>query len=528
MADTAELLTTAVAHHQAGRLEDAERIYRQILAANPDQPDALHLLGVIARRAGNPTVAIEYLRRATELNPSFAAAHYNLGNAFRDLKRLEEAAASYRQATELERDLVEAHKGLGNALLGLGDWQAAANCFRRVIELRPNDVDARNSLGVILQDYGFAAEATECFRGALAIRPDSAEARYNLGRAVHQAGHYDEARELYQAALDLKPDLAYAHAGLGMLMLLRGDYDNGWPEYEWRWKTGSLSGLDHRQPQWDGRRLDGQTILLYCEQGLGDTIQFIRYAPVVKSLGGTVLVQCQKSILKLLQNCGGIDQLIGEGDELPPLDTHASLLNLPRILKTNLETIPRDTPYLAANAELVESWRSRLAEIQPFRIGINWRGRQGTGAFRQRDIPVEFFAALAKIPGMRLISLQKDGEEDLKAVRDGSIVVLGDDIDTKHGAFTDTAAIMKNLDLVITSDTSIPHLAGALGVPIWLALPYVPDWRWLLDRADSPWYPTMRLFRQKSPGDWAGVFAEITIALRERMRGGDPQRSCCG
>jgi tetratricopeptide (TPR) repeat protein len=524
MATTEELLSMAVVHHRAGRLEEAEHIYRQVLVADPNQPDALHLLGVIARRAGNSVLAVEYLQRATERSPLFAAAHYNLGNVFRDTKRLDEAAASYRRAIDLEPDLAEAHSGLGTALLELGDWQEAANCFRRTIELRPNDVNARNSLGVILQDHAFAAEAIECFRAALAIRPDNAEARYNLGRAVHQIGQYDEAQDLYRAALKLKPDLAYAHAGLGMVMLLRGDYDNGWVEYEWRWKTGSLRGGDYRQPRWDGQQLDGRTILLHAEQGFGDTIQFIRYAAAVKSLGGTVLVQCQKPILNLLKNCNGIHQLIGEGDELPPFDTHASLLSLPRLLQTRLDTIPNKVPYLAASAELVEYWRARLADVRPLRIGVNWRGRQGTGAFRQRDIPLEFFIALAQLPGVRLINLQKDGQQELAAVTNSTVVELGNTVDTERGAFMDTAAIMKNLDLVITSDTAIPHLAGALGVSVWLALPYVPDWRWLLDRSDSPWYPTMQLFRQKSPGNWADVFAEMRIALHERVRETDSAR----
>jgi tetratricopeptide (TPR) repeat protein len=518
MATIEELLKTALVHHQAGRLEEAERIYRQALNADPNHPDALHLLGVIARRTGNLLMAVEYLKRAAELRPGFAAAHYNLGNVCRDLQRLDEAAASYRRAIELEPDLSEAHSGLGSALLGLGDWEEAASCFRRAIVLRPDDVDTLNSLGVVLQDHGFSLEAMNCFRSALAIRSDCVEARYNLGRALHESGHYDEAGKLYQAAVGIKPDLADAHAGLGMLMLLRGDYENGWAEYEWRWKTRSLGDRNFRQPRWRGQRLDGQTIMLHAEQGFGDTIQFIRYAAVVKNFGGTVLVQCQGPIVELLTNCPGIDRLFGEDDELPAFDTQASLLSLPTILKTNLDTISQDTPYLTANAQLIEYWRCRLADVRPLRIGINWRGRQGTGAFRQRDIPLDFFIALAEIPGVRLVSLQKGGQQELSAVANSTIVDFGADVDTRHGAFVDTAAMMRNLDLVITSDTSIPHLAGALGVPVWLVLPYVPDWRWLLDRSDCPWYPTMRLFRQKSPGDWAGVFAEIIVALRERIR----------
>jgi hypothetical protein len=323
-----------------------------------------------------------------------------------------------------------------------------------------------------------------------------------------------------------------------LLLLLQGDFERGWPELEWRWKSGEIIERKFSQPRWKGEPLAGKTILLHSEQGLGDTIQFVRYAEVVKEGNpeATVVVECEQPLVNLLQSCRGIDRLVTEGEELPAFDVQAPLLSLPGILGTRVETIPARVPYLFADNRLVEEWNSKLAAVgtaqatetsavSGLRVGINWQGRAGKGEWRKRDVPVEYFARLAEIPGLRLIRLQKGGaESNVPCPKSNvgeietAIFDLGD-FDTQRGAFVDTAAIMMNLDLVITSDTSVAHLAGALGVPVWVALPFAPDWRWLLDRSDSPWYPTMRLFRQKSIGDWAGVFEEIRAALAERFQG---------
>jgi hypothetical protein len=275
-----------------------------------------------------------------------------------------------------------------------------------------------------------------------------------------------------------------------------------------------LTPRHFRQPMWNGESLGGKTILLYAEQGLGDTIQFVRYASIVKQHGGTVVVECQKPLVGLLEGCPGVDQLVAQGDDLPAFDVQAPLLSVPGILGTSVETIPARAPYLFAKAARVEPWRERL--IDGFKIGIAW---QGNPAFRGdpfRSIPLRCFAPLAEIPGVCLVSLQKGaGTEQLAEVRDlFPVIELGSRLDD----FLDTAAVMGHLDLVITSDTAPAHLAGALGVPVWVALSFAPDWRWLLDRCDSPWYPTMRLFRQRELGNWDGVFQEIKEALYERLR----------
>jgi hypothetical protein len=276
-----------------------------------------------------------------------------------------------------------------------------------------------------------------------------------------------------------------------------------------------------KQPRWRGEPLAGRSILLHYEQGLGDTLQFIRYAAVLKRRGATVIVLCQAALRKILATAAGIDWLVSAGDAMPTFDVHAPLMSLPGLLGTTLDSIPAEIPYLSAAGSLVDQWRERLRSVEGFRIGIHWQGRPGQGTFRQRDIPLAAFAPLAELPGVRLISLQKGADTSALAdVPGGSrLIDFGDAVDTTNGPFMDTAAIMKTIDLVISSDTSAPHLAGALGVPVWLALPHVPNWRWLLDRPDSPWYPTMRLFRQREAGDWAGVFEEIQAALRTGQRG---------
>jgi Flp pilus assembly protein TadD len=484
MAKIPEALEPGIAYHQGGRLEEAAEIYRRILAVAPSEARAWHLLGLIARQWGELDLAVQYMGQAVDLNPGYAEAHSNLGDAWQQWGELVRAERSFRRAVELKPQFVEAHYNLGNALKQVGRLAEAESSYRRVLELAPQYVNAHN----------------------------------NLGHALYEQGRYDEAGECFRRALELNPYHAEAHGNLSHLLLLRGDFDAGWREYEWRWKSRDLRPREFEQPRWDSGPLAGKTILLHAEQGLGDTLQFVRYAAVVKDLGAQVLLECPAPLKPLLASYAGIDRLIGLGEELPAFDVHAPLLSLPGIFRSTLETIPAKVPYLCADQSLVESWREKLASVRGYRIGINWRGRAGVGSFVLRDIPLRSFQALAVLPGVRLISLQQgEGQEELaSAGQQAPVLDLGENVDQEHGAFMDTAAIMKNLDLVITSDTSIPHLAGALGLPVWLALPFVPDWRWQLARADSPWYPSMRLFRQKRAGDWEGVFDELRIALEEK------------
>jgi tetratricopeptide (TPR) repeat protein len=549
MATISEALAIAIQHHQAGRLEAAQQIYQQILQAAPNQADAWHLLGVLAHQAGKHEVAVEYIRRAIGLKGDADAFHNNLGAAYRALRRTPEAVACYRRALELTPNYFQAHYNLGNVLEDLGNLDEAIACYRRALELKPDYAEAFNNLGVVLnsqgklddaiacylralelkpeyapaqnnlgnawKDRGKLDEAVACYRRALHLEPDFADAHNNLGDALRDQGKLDEAVACYRRALELEPDHAEAHLNQSFLSLLTGDFQRGWPEYEWRWRTRQCPRRDFSQPVWDGRPLEGRTILLHSGQGLGDAIQFVRYAAPVKQRGGAVIVECQSPLLSLLRTCAGIDRLVGPGDDLPAFDVQAPLESLPGIFHTSPRDIPATIPYLFAGPGLIQRWRQELGGIAGLKVGIAWQGNPKYPNDRDRSIPLGCFEPLARCSGVRLLSLQKGaGVEQLQHLAERFPVT---ELGSRLEDFTDTAALMMSLDLVVTSDTAIAHLAGALGVPVWVALSFVPDWRWLLDRDDSPWYPTMQLFRQDKRGDWQGVFQRIEAALGQRM-----------
>ena len=297
------------------------------------------------------------------------------------------------------------------------------------------------------------------------------------------------------------------------MTLLTGDFERGWAEYEWRWKTKeqSFQRRSFSQPLWDGQALAGRTILLHAEQGLGDTIQFVRYVPLVKERGGRVVVECQPPLLPLLADCPGIDEIVAKGNPLPAFEVQAPLLSLPGILGTTVDSIPAHVPYLRVDQELEQFWQKKLDPLGGFKVGIVWQGNPQFRGDHQRSIPLPHYEALARVAGVRLVSLQKGAGANQLRMLAGSFPVL--DLGPQLETFNDTAAALKNLDLLISSCTSVPHLAGALGRPVWLALSFVPDWRWLMEREDTPWYPHHRLFRQNRPGDWSEVFERIAGAL---------------
>lgn len=512
-----EALSLAIQHHQAGRLQAAEQIYRQILVIEPNHFDALHLLGVIAHQLGKHDVAIDFIGQAIVSKGTEAAFHNNLGGVHRALGAIPEAVACFRRALELNPDFAEAHYNLANVLhvheqRNLDEVVAS---YRRALELKPDIAEAHNNLGEAYRALGKLPEAVGCYRRALELRLDYADALNNLGLACCEQGRFDEAAARYRQALELKPDFAEAHKNLGLLWLLTGNLEQGWPEYEWRLKCKKPSLHPFQQPLWDGGPLNGRTILLLAEQGLGDTLQFIRYAPLVKERGGRVLVACPAALTRILARSPGIDQLVTP-DALPPFDVYAPVLSLPHIFGTVQGTIPANVPCLFADPSLTQHWREELNGQPGFKIGIAWQGNPQYSKDCQRSFPLTQFAPLSHLAGVRLFSLQKGpGTEQLSAIAGQMAVTdLGTQLDEAAGPFMDTAAVMQNLDLVITSDTSIAHLAGGLGVPVWVALQRVPDWRWMLDRGDSPWYPSMRLFRQTEHGDWAEVFERIVSAVR--------------
>ncbi len=351
-----------------------------------------------------------------------------------------------------------------------------------------------------------------CFHQALRLCPEAADVHTNLGNALREQGRPAESLSCFQEAIRLKPDSIDAHWNRALAWLLLGDFENGWPEYEWRRQIKGFSIRSFPQPGWDGENLTGRTILLHAEQGLGDTLQFIRYASLVKERGGTVLFQCPPLLVRLLASCPGVDRLIPDGEALPPFDVQAPLLSLPAMFHTTLATVPGKVPYLFPEPDLVNGWREKLSHHRGFKIGIVWQGNPRYRSDRYRSLPLTNFAPLGRLTGVELFSLQKgSGPEQVRALGDPfRIVDLADQLDD----FAQTAAVMKYLDLIVTADTAVAHLAGSLGVPVWVLLRFAPDWRWLLHRPDSPWYPTMRLFRQERRGDWQPVIQAVTEAVK--------------
>jgi tetratricopeptide (TPR) repeat protein len=502
---------------EQGRVEEAAASYRRAIRLKFDYPEAHNNLGAALVEQGHFDDAVKHYRRAIQLRPSYAEAHNNLGVTLSERGRFDEAVASYREAIRLKPDYADAHYNLGNVLANQGHFDAAEASSRQALRLRPDWPEAHTALGNALANQGRVDNAEASYREAIRLHPQYTEAYNNLGLALLQPGRLEEAMACYEAAIRLNPDDAEAHFNRAAAWLLHGDYERGWREYEWRWRRLSNPPRHFPAPLWDGSALTGRTILVHAEQGLGDTLQFLRYVPLVKQHGGRVLFECQAPLVRLAASCAGMDQLLASGTPLPAFDVHAPLLSLPGILGTTLATIPAQVPYVHADPQLIEHWRKRLGGAGEYKIGIAWQGSPDFAQDRHRSFSLAQFAALAKLPGIRLVSLQKGrGREQLASLEGQfSVLDLGDQLD-QAGAFVDTAAIIHSLDLVIAPSTAVAHLAGALGVKVWVALPAVPDWRWLLKRDDSPWYPTARLFRQRQAGDWTSVFEMMATELGRR------------
>jgi Tfp pilus assembly protein PilF len=519
MPELDELLNQGLAHHQAGRLQEAERLYHEVLQADPKHVEALHLMGLVHHKKGNAGAALKNLREALAIRPDSDVIWANLGAVYCALDRHVEAADAASHAIRLNPNNCMAHANLGANLCEQGKLDEAVRSCEQALAIDPKYAMAHLNLGVALFKQGKQDAAIDSYRKALAINPGYAEAHRHLGVVLREQGKLDQAVQSYQSALTVDPNAAEAHLNLARALLQQGNFETGWAEYEWRWQTKNkkFEPRNFSQPLWDGRAVKGKSLLLHAEQGLGDTIQFVRYAPLVRKQGCRIILECQSSLAALLTACPGVDELVRRGDELPPFDFHIPLLSLPHRLGTHLGNIPADVPYLFSREDLVSRWRERLRDCTGFKIGICWQGPPTYDDDANRSFTVAHFAAVAEIPGVHLISLQKGVSSEQLADLSFAIKSPGAGFDEGYGAFMDTAAVMRNLDLVITSDSIIAHLAGALAVPVWVALPKVADWRWLMDRDDSPWYPTMRLFRQDKTGDWEGVFQRIAANLHERV-----------
>jgi tetratricopeptide (TPR) repeat protein/glycosyltransferase involved in cell wall biosynthesis len=513
-----------LALREGGQRDAAEASFRRAVALKPDYAEALGNLGILLDELGKHDETVETLRSLVALRPDDADALNSLAMGLKNQRKLDEAAESLRRALALRPDFAEAHSNLGIVLGERGEHAEAVESLRRAVALKPDYAEAHSNLGVALRNQDELGEALASFRRAVAVKPDYADGYRNLGVVLGDLGALDEALASYWRAVEEKSDYADAYFGAALALLLKGDLEQGFSHYEWRWKCPQFASADRRfvQPCWDGGPLNGRTILLHAEQGLGDTLQFVRYAPLVAARGGRVVVECQAELAPLLQGLGGASQVVARGEPLPLFDLHAPLLSLPHLLGTTLETVPAEAPYLRAAPDRADAWAEyldRAVEATGLRVGLVWAGNPDHKGDRHRSMSLGALAPLARVPGVQFVALQKGaGAAQAEAPPDGMTLT---NLGPLLADFADTAAVLEQLDLVITVDTSVAHLAGALGRPVWVLLAFAPDWRWLRQRDDSPWYPTARLFRQERHGDWEGVLARVASALSEAASDGD-------
>ena len=520
MATIQEALTLAIGHHQAGRFAEAEQICRQILEIAPNHSDARNLLGLIAHRSGRSDLAIEYIRQAIGLNPGYEGYHLNLGAVYQDLGRLDEAMACFCEALRLRPDFTNAYSNLGKALRLAGRTAEAVRVCQQAVRLVPHSSAAHSNLGSALFDNQQLDAAIASFREAVRLKNTNAEALSNLGAALGQHRQMDEAIYYSTEALRLQPDNATAHWNRAISWMATGNFEQGWPELEWRLEfMPKRLKRDFAQERWTGADLSGRTILLHAEGGFGDALQGVRYLPQVQQRGGRVILECQPELKSLLRSVGGVTQVVSRGAEsLPLFDVQCPLSSLPLAFGTTLQTIPASIPYLTVDPQRIAAFRDRITtDKTALRVGLVWSGNATDTRVNNKNCRLEQFAPLADVKNVVFYNLQKgpQAEEARSPPRGMTLVDLTADLTD----FAETGALIANLDLVISVDTSVVHLAGALGYPAWVVLAYVPDFRWLLDRDDSPWYPTLRLFRQPTLGDWASVFQRLAAELRKLVEG---------
>ena len=466
-------------------------------------------LAAALKSLGQLDQARDALERAIALQPRSAVAYLTLGNLLRAAGAADAALEAYEHAGLLAPDDIAVHSNQGLALKDLGRPKAALIRFRRALALNLSAAEVHFNFGNTLRETGALEDAVDSLGRAVALDPGHIRARTNLGVALRDLGHTDEALAAFDAAIACDGAYADAHWNRALALLLSGDFERGWPAYEWRWRATAMTSREFSAPQWDGTPANQRTLLLHAEQGFGDCLQFIRYAPLVAAQGATVVVECPLPLAGLVASCTGVSNVIPRGAPLPPFDLHAPLMSLPGLLATRADTIPAKTPYLVAPKSVGAALEKSLElGVGRKKIGIVWAGNRAHENDRNRSCDPAHFACLAEIPDIALFNLQKDASPVAL-----SQLPLAADLAPHLDDFCDTAFAAQQMDLIVTVDTAVAHLAGALGRPVWLLLAHAPEWRWQLARDDSPWYPTMRLFRQTRPGDWDDVFRRLCQAL---------------
>ncbi len=485
-------------------------------------------LAIAYETKGNIDNAIEAYKDAILQKLDYPKAHLQLAKLLQQRGLIDQAIVHYEQAVHFDSQLVEPALTAARLLCGQEQFEKSLEHFEHFLKKRPNDFAVKFEYANALNTLHHTERALQIYYELLRERPNEGGILYNTAFTLKKLGHIKDAMPYYEAALKRNPNHAEAHFSLGLAYLIMGDFKRGWPEYEWRWQRNTqLTPRNFKQPQWDGTSLDGKTILLHAEQGLGDTFQFIRYAKIIKEqYNSKIIFASQRPLHTFISRCCPYIDTVTTLDAIPAnFDTHAALMTLPCILKSDEQTIPRDIPYITPDPTLVEFWNRRLAKDTQFKVGICWQGnnKYSTPFLRAtvaaKSIAMKKFASLASVTGVTFYSLQREtGTDQLKELpSDFKLVTFEEDFDKSRGRFMDTAAVIKNLDLVITVDTSIAHLSAAIGTPVWTILPEPPDWRWMLKRTDTPWYPNMRLFRQPERGAWDSVMKQIVSELERAV-----------
>jgi len=505
-----------------GKPKEAIEYYKKAIEIDPNCSQAYFNVSLCYMQTKDEEKAIQYLKTLLEIKPDYAKAYRQLGLLLQKNKKDEEAVHYLKKATSLNEtfDLLIL---TGRSLKNLDRIEESMQYFRKAKEKNPENVlallELANTLNIQCKGQKDLEEALALYKKVLEKDPSLNSVRYNIAYTLKRLDRVEESLKYYKESVKANPEYAQARFSLGLAHLVLGDFDHGWPEYEYRWQAYKETPKKYEMPIWDGSNPAGKTILVCAEQGLGDSFQFIRYTQILKRLGATVVFETQKALKDVFSLCPYIDKVIPRGTPIPTCDYQIYLLSLPLKFKTTVDTVPDHIPYLKANPELVDYWREQLSPDKNFKIGVCWQGNRfyRTQALQHavsaKSISLKLLKPLADIPGVSLYSLQKmSGEDQLKDI-DFDLHVFDKDFDDSHGRFMDTAAVIKNLDLVISVDTSICHLAAALGAPVWNMLPKPADWRWLLKTQKTPWYPNMKLFRQKNIGDWEGLVQTVAAEL---------------
>jgi Flp pilus assembly protein TadD len=512
-----QAIQTATAHHQEGRFQEAEALYRQILGADPNHVAALHQLGLLAHQFGHQQVAEELIRKSIARLPT-AEAYTNLGAVMKAIGNAAQAEEAFRQAVRLRPNDPATYTNLGTLLWQLKRPEDSRIALEQAVALNSDFVPALHALMATLGDLGQCDRAVAAGQRAAALGLNNASFWSDMAIAYTEKGELRPAIEAFERSIALEPANGTARYNFSQVLLLSGDFERGWEEQEWRWQSANFPSppRNFAQPMWDGTPAPGKTVLLHAEQGFGDAIMFARYIRMAAPLAN-IIVECQKEIAPLMRTVAGVDRLINRGDELPAFDFQLPFLSLPRVFKTRVENIPADVPYISVDPARAEKWTSRLASHRNLRVGLAWAGTVTHNNDHNRSMSLAQLAPVAGVLNVSFYSLQKGPRAGQAANSPAGMKLI--DWTEELNDFADTAALISALDLVVSVDTSVVHVAGALARPVWTLLPFAPDWRWLKSAGDrTPWYPTMRLFRQDRPKDWDAVLMGIVAELNQFRR----------